>query len=378
MDVEILSGDPSQPDQGQPGEGRPLGPERARRRRRLLAWGFAGLATVLVAVVATGYLAFLHLNANIRQADIRSMLGQQPPDLRPLAENILVIGSDTRLGQGALSNPALTTDQSDTLMVIHIPASRKWAEVMSIPRDSWVRIPSCVMGNGEMASPTQFKINEAFAIGNLYGNHTATGAACTVKTVEQDSGIYIDHFIVVDFEGFQAMVAALGGVAEYNPVPISDPASGLFLPAGRNVLTPAQALVYVRARYGLGDGSDLGRIRRQQAFMAALISRARSKLLDPLAIYRFLAAATQSLTIDSQLGGIAGLYGLSQSLHGIPPSRITFFTLPNFPRGEVVPGDNANVLWTQPKDDAIFASFRNDVPASSALLGGHPAVTAPR
>ena len=108
-------------------------------------------------------------------------------------------------------------------MIIHIPADRQWAEVMSIPRDSWVNIPACEMGNGQMSAPTQFKINEAFAIGNLDGNHTALGVACTVKTVEQDTGIYINHFIVVNFTGFENMVAALGGVYECNPTPIDDP-----------------------------------------------------------------------------------------------------------------------------------------------------------
>jgi len=231
-----------------------------------------------------------------------------------------------------------------------------------------VNIPACTMGDGQLSAPTQFKINEAFAIGNLDGNHTALGVACTVKTIEQDTGIYINHFVVVNFSGFKDMVAALGGVEECNPTPIDDPLSNLYLSAGRHMLTPAQALGYVRARYTLGDGSDLERIGRQQAFMSSLIARVKSELLDPLAIYRFLDAATKSLTIDSQLGGITGLYDLGQSLRGIPSSKIAFFTVPNFPRGEVVPGDTANVLWTQPEDNEIFASFRNDVPASPTLF----------
>jgi LCP family protein required for cell wall assembly len=224
------------------------------------------------------------------------------------------------------------------------------------------------MGNGQTSSPTQFKVNEAFAIGNLYGNHTALGAACTVKTLEQATGIYIDHFVVVNFTGFENMVAALGGVEECNPTAFSDPSSGIVLSAGYHWLTPAQALAYVRARDGLGDGSDLGRITRQQAFLTSLISRARSELLNPLAIYRFLDAATGSLTIDSQLGGVTGLYGLEQSLRSTPSSKIAMFTLPNFPRADVVPADTANVLWSQPEDSEIFASFRDDIPASSSLL----------
>jgi len=338
-------------------------------RRKILAWGAGCLALLLIGVTATGYEILHHFNANIQQDDLTGLLGARPVDTHPQAENIMVIGSDSRDGLSAAYGSGLVTDQSDTLMIIHIPADRKWAEVMSIPRDSYVNIPACEMGDGQMSSPTQFKINEAFAIGNLDGNHTKLGVACTVKTVEQDPGIYINHFIVVNFTGFENMVAALGGVEECNPTPIDDPKSGLHLSAGHHLLTPAQALGYVRARYSLGDGSDLERIGRQQAFMSSLISRVRSELYNPLAIYRFFDAFTKSLTIDTQLGGITGLYDLGQSLRAIPSSKIAFFTLPNFPRSEVVPSDTANVLWTQPEDNQIFATFRNDVPASSSLFG---------
>jgi LCP family protein required for cell wall assembly len=354
----------------------PRGGRRRRRRRKILVWGSASLAVLLIAVVATGYALLRHFNGNIQQDDIKGLLGSQPVDLHPQAENILVIGSDTRFGQGSGYGTGFVTDQSDTLLIIHIAADRQWAEVMSIPRDSWVNIPACTMGDGQLSAPTQFKINEAFAIGNLDGNHTVLGVACTAKTIEQDTGIYIDHFVVVNFTGFKDMVAALGGVGECNPTPIDDPLSGLHLSAGYHMLTPSQALGYVRARYTLGDGSDLERIGRQQAFMSSLISQVKSKLYNPLAIYRFLDAATRSLTIDSQLGGITGLYDLGQSLRALPSDKIAFFTLPAFPRGEVVPGDTANVLWAQPEDNQIFASFRDDVPASSSLFGS-PHATAP-
>ena len=342
-----------------------------RRHRKFLAWTAGSVALLLIAAVVTGYAMFRHFNDNIDQANISGLLGKRPADLHPQAENIVVIGSDTRLAAGmdGKYGTGLTTDQSDTLMVIHIPADRQWAEVMSIPRDSWVNIPSCKMGNGDMSSPTQFKINEAFALGNLHGNQTALGAACTIKTIEQDTGIYVSHFIVVNFLGFKNMVAALGGVEECSPVPLDGPGSGLDLSAGHHLLNPAEALAYVRARYGLGDGSDLERIVRQQAFMSSLISRARSELYNPLAIYQFLDAATQSLTVDSQLGGLMGLYSLEQSLRSIPSAKVAFFALPNFPRADVVKTDTANVLWTQPEDSEIFASFRDDVPASASLFG---------
>jgi LCP family protein required for cell wall assembly len=337
-------------------------------RRKILAWGSGSLALLLIGVTATGYEILHHFNANIQQDDISGLLGAQPVNTHPQAENIMVIGSDSRDGLSAAYGSGLVTDQSDTLMVIHIPANRQWAEVMSIPRDSWVNIPACEMGNGQTSSPTQFKINEAFAIGNLDGNHTRLGVACTVKTVEQDTGIYINHFIVVNFTGFESMVSALGGVYECNPTAIDDPNSNLHLSAGKHLLSPVQALGYVRARYTLGNGSDLERIGRQQAFMSSLVSRVRGELYNPLALYRFFDAFTKSLTIDTQLGGITGLYDLGQSLRGIPSDKIAFFTVPNFPRSEIVPTDLANVVWTQPEDDRIFASFRDDVPASSTLF----------
>jgi LCP family protein required for cell wall assembly len=338
-------------------------------RRKIIAWGAGSLALLLIGVTATGYEILHHFNANIQQDDISGLLGAQPVNTHPQAENIMVIGSDSRDGLSAAYGSGLVTDQSDTLMIIHIPANRQWAEVMSIPRDSYVNIPACEMGNGQVSAPTQFKINEAFAIGNLDGNHTSLGVACTVKAVEQDTGIYINHFIVINFTGFENMVAALGGVYECNPTPINDPNSNLHLSAGNHLLTPAEALGYVRARYTLGDGSDLERIGRQQAFMSSLVSRVRGELYDPLAIYRFFDAFTKSLTIDTQLGGITGLYDLGQSLRSIASSKIAFFTLPTFPRSEVVPSDTANVLWTQPEDNQIFATFRDDVPASSSLFG---------
>jgi hypothetical protein len=164
------------------------------------------------------------------------------------------------------------------------------------------------------------------------------------------------------------MVNAVGGVPECNTVPINDPKSRLHLKAGHHILNGRQALAYVRARYTLGNGSDLERIRRQQAFMSSLVSRVKSKELNPLALYRFLDAATKSLTIDSQLGGIHGLYDLATSLKSLPPGKVTFFTLPTYPRSYVDPADTANLLWTQPQDSLIFQAFRHDVPVSQALL----------
>jgi hypothetical protein len=114
--------------------------------------------------------------------------------------------------------------------------------------------------------------------------------------------------------------------------------------------------------------------------MSSLIQRVKSKLLNPVAIYRFLDAATKSLTIDTHLGGATGLYNLASSLRSLPSSKVAFFTLPTYPRSEVDPADTANVLWTQPEDSKIFQSFRDDVPASQSLFvspSASPSASAP-
>ena len=346
-------------------------PEMGRhpgRKKKILAWTAGGVAVVVLLALGGAYAVYRHLNGNIHQLDISGELGSQPVDTHPRAENIMIIGSDTRNGQGRGFGQNLNTDQSDTLMIMHIAADRKWVNVMSVPRDSWVNIPACEMGNGQTSSPTTFKINEAFALGNLDGNHTDLGVACTIKTLEQDTGIHIDHFVSINFQGFRDMVNALGGVEECNTTRISDPKSGLFLKPGHHLLHGLGALAYVRARYTLGNGSDLERIGRQQAFMSSLVGRVKSKLLHPIAIFNFLNAATKSITVDSQLGGIHGLYDLAMSVRNLPSSQVTFFTLPTYPRQLVVPTDTANVLWTQPVDSRIFQDFRDDIPVSNGTV----------
>jgi LCP family protein required for cell wall assembly len=347
----------------------PVEPRRRRsRKKKILAWTAGSVAAVVLLAMGGAYAVYRHLNGNIHQVNISGELGTQPVDTHPQAENIMIIGSDTRQGQGPGFGQNLNTAQSDTLMILHLSADRKWVDVMSIPRDSWVNIPACKMGNGQVSAPTTFKINEAFALGNLDGFHTDLGVACTVKTLEQDTGIHIDHFVAINFQGFRDMVNALGGVEECNTTAIDDPKSGLYLKPGHHLLHGLGALAYVRARYSLGDGSDLERIGRQQAFMSSLVERVKSKLLNPIAIYHFLDAATKSITIDSQLGGIHGLYDLASSVRSLPASQVTFFTLPNYPRQLVVPTDTANVMWTQPEDSTIFQDFRNDVPVTNATI----------
>ncbi|HUK71916.1 MAG TPA: hypothetical protein VLW50_24650 [Streptosporangiaceae bacterium] len=137
-------------------------------------------------------------------------------------------------------------------------------------------------------------------------------------------------------------------------------------PRAQNILVlGSDSRTGTNGQYGnasVGDGSDLERIGRQQAFMSSPAARARSGLYNPVAMYRFLDAATKSISIDSGLGGIRGLYDLANRLRSMPARNLRFITLPTYPRSLVDPADTANVLWLQPEARGIFVSLRDDAP----------------
>jgi len=330
------------------------------RHRKLLAWTGGSLVVLLVAVAATGCLVYRHLSDNIAQVNLEAYIGKQPADLHPQAQNILIIGSGS--AQGAAAGTAGASRQPGTLMLAHIAADKRWAEVVSIPPDSLASVPSCATAGDRQG-----------------GSPVALGTACTVKALERDTGIYISHFIVMNSDGFTGMMSALGGVQESNLTAIDYPSAGLVLAPGRHQLTPAQALAYVHSLLVPGGISGQARITLQEALAASLMARARSNLSDPLATYRFLNAFTRSLTIDSQLGGITGLYHLAQSLHGMPAGKIAFFALPSHAAAGVALDGVTDGRSTQPTDSGIFASLRDDVPVSHATLASadRPGAVAP-
>jgi LCP family protein required for cell wall assembly len=233
---------------------------------------------------------------------------------------------------------------------VHIPADRSRLLVVSIPRDTIVDIPSCKTPTG-MTAPVRDRFNAAFSL---------AGPGCTIKTVEQNTGVYIDHFVVVDFSGFQNMVDALGKVRVCLPEAVNDPKSGLNLPAGYSEVNGAQALAYVRTRYSIGNGSDISRISRQQAFASSVISKVTSAgtLLNPAKLLAFLRAATKSITTDPQLGSLNQMRQLAQQLRNIPPSKITFVTTPWL----VNPDDPNTVIWNPAKIGALWKALKNDTP----------------
>lgn len=172
--------------------------------------------------------------------------------------------------------------------------------------------------------------NSAFSIG---------GAACTIKTVQKLTGIAVTHFLEIDFSGFESMVTAMGSVTVCSPVSVSDPPSGLRLHPGDNRLSGPQALAYVRARENLGDGSDLGRIKRQQVFLGAVLRQATkgSMLSNPGRLSAFLDAATKAVTIDKDTS-FGDLRTLATSMQGLDPRRVAFYTAPIADQNYTPPG----------------------------------------
>lgn len=328
-------------------------------RRTALVIGVV-LAVLLVGGGIAGFVIYRKLDGNIGSIDAfnSSVIGTDRPTkvTKPAQPNeplnILVMGSDTRQDQGAASSDGavVTGGRSDTTLLVHLPADREHALVVSIPRDTVVEIPECKTETGTYAAHTD-RFNAAFSIG---------GPACTIKTVEHLTGVYLDHFVVVDFRGFRGMVDALGGVQVCLDQPVYDQWSHLNLPAGISTVQGDQALAFVRTRHAIGNGSDIGRIDRQQAFMSSVVEKARSAgtLLNPVKLVRFLDAATKSIATDPELASLNQLRRLAEQVRAIPPKNITFLTTPWL----VNPDDPNTVVWDTTKTDPLWQALRNDDP----------------
>ncbi|WP_090772507.1 LCP family protein [Nonomuraea maritima] len=322
-----------------------------RRRRRWVRWVVGiTLAVVLVVVGATVSITAM-LTGNVTHEDVSEAdLGAtRPPKVATSAMNVLVVGSDQRDGKNAKYGHSIAGERTDTIMLVHVSSERDNAMVVSFPRDSLVQLPAC---RGTKKFPGQQAhlgmINESFNSG---------GIGCTWKTIESLTRIRIDHYVKVDFTGFKSMVNAVGGVQVCLPEPVDDKKALLRLPAGRQTLNGEQALGYVRARYSLGDGSDIGRIQRQQMFIASMIKKVMSgdTLTNPTRLYNVLNAGTKAVTTDSGLTpGV--MLDLATSLKGIDIGSIRFITTP-WHYSLTQPG---RVEWVQPQARKLFQIVAKD------------------
>lgn len=347
-------------------------PERPRRRLRWLRV-LALCTAVLVLVLAGGtWYVYQKLNGNITtdtatETELKAHEADRPTEGPTSAENILLIGSDNRGSGNEEYGPDSGTQRSDTTILLHLAADRSSATAVSIPRDLMAHVPSCRRSDGSTAPARFEQFNWAFE---------QAGPACTIRTVENMTGVRIDHHLIVDFKGFKNMVKAVDGVEVCLARPVHDAKAHLDLPAGRQKLDGEQALGYVRARYSIGDGSDTGRMDRQQDFLASLLKKVHGNgvLLNPLKLYPLLNAATSSLTADPGLDSLNELYGLAHSLQRIPTGAVRFLTLPQEP----YTADHNRDQLLQPAADQLFAALRDDRPVTvSAQVTPEGATTPP-
>ena len=323
------------------------GPVR-RRRRAVAVLATLALATILV--MAGGLMGTVtHLEGNLATAPLRD--GRDPaPRMSEGAKDVLLIGSDSRdlddgdYGQGDGSR------RSDALVLVHLSAADDRIDAIQLPRDTLMDLPACPdTGDG------------AFRGGRGMLNSALNfGPGCSVAAVEELTGVQIDHFMELDFEGFIAMVDALDGVPVCLPEALDDPAADLDLPAGEQVVGGKDALALARTRHAVGDGSDIARLGHQQMVMSAVVQEATSTgvLSRPDRLYAFLDATSSSLTVDPGLSRAADLAGLGTRISHVDPSRITFMTMPWEPaltdRNRVVPSADAS---------EVFAALAADEPA---------------
>lgn len=333
--------------------------QRDSRRRRVIA---GVVAAVLVVAAAVG-VVWWRLEGNITRVDVSGDLSDERPSEPEGPLNILLIGSDTREGQGTSDEASVTGARSDTTLIAHLSGDRQHVTVVSIPRDSMVPVPpDCDATVPTDQWPVQ-QFNTAYSLG---------GPACLINTIEADTGIFVNHFAVVDFTGFKGMVDALGGVPVCTNVAIDDPKAHLTLAAGRHVLDGEQALGYVRVRYTEGDGSDLGRIGRQQAFLSSIVQEATrtSLLLRPDRLLSFLDAATKSLTTDEGLG-IGEMRDIASSVKDTGIENIAFVTVPT----EAYPQDPNRVQWTEAAD-TLWRALASDEPLTEPAPSAGPSPSA--
>ncbi|GAA4149163.1 LCP family protein [Actinomadura keratinilytica] len=322
---------------GRHGEGR----RRKKRWPRVLA---GVVVFVLLAVAGVAGLVWQRqssYNGNIDRLPGAMPTGDRPGPNVTGTENWLLVGSDSRAEMGTTGEGRGVwkpgQQRSDTIMLLHLPADRRKAYIISFPRDLWVDIAD--YGNQ--------KINAAFSFG---------GPPLLIQTVENLTGIRIDHFGAIDFEGFKAMTDALGGVEVDIAQSVYDPARKVHWQAGRQKLDGEKALLFVRQRYNLPNG-DFDRIKRQQAFLRALAQKAADSgtITNPLKLDRFLTAFTKSISVDDKVSA-GDLRSLALSLRNVRASDVVFMTVPN--KGSAMRGKQSVVLLDQTKGKALFEAVR--------------------
>ena len=348
--------------------GRQLSPRAAmsaRRQKRFLT--LTGTMSAFVLLTSGGAWAFQNYVTGMIDKVSVDGLGKGR-DAPKGAMTILVAGVDRREGLTKAQQKAAKLghepgERSDTMLLVHVSRDHDSVSAVSLPRDSYVTIPAHRSNGSEGAKGTRVPARP----GKLTWAYQFGGPDLTVSTVKQATGVSIDHYVEVNFYGFVHMVDALGGVDVCVEQPVNDAKSGLRLPAGTSHVDGLKALAFARARYALTGGSDLGRIDRQQQFIAAMMKQALSTktLGDPVKSTKFLNAALKSLRVDEKLAD--NLPKLADQMKNLSTDDLTFAKVPLAdPDYNAVlwnaPTPQSTVQWDHGKARDLFTRIRRDEP----------------
>ncbi|WRY98027.1 LCP family protein [Streptomyces sp. NBC_00481] len=334
----------------------PRPPARPRRR----SWAVRAVTTLSVVVLAAagiGHAVVTRLDDEITRVDAFKDMKNRPEAGHGM--NVLLVGTDGR--------DKITEEErrryrlggapchcTDTMMIVHISEDRERASVVSLPRDSYAETPAHTdRATGKTREAHPIKLNAAYAEG---------GPQLTVRTVEHMTKVKIDHYVEVDFTSFMRTVDVLGGVKICTTRPLKDSYTGLDLAAGTHELDGGQALQYVRSRHADGS-SDLGRMKRQQRFMASLMSQATSSgvLLNPMKFRDVTQAVLGSVRADKEFG-TGELIDLGRALRNLTPASSEFTTVPIGRMGYAVEGIGSTLKWDDAKSARLFEALREDRP----------------
>ncbi|MET8827720.1 LCP family protein [Streptomyces sp. NPDC004610] len=344
---------------------------RPRRRPRWAMRAVTTLSVVVLASAGIGHAVMTGLDADIDRVDPFKDMKNRPRAGHGM--NVLMVGTDGRekISEAERRRYRLggaPCHCTDTIMIVHISEDRERASVVSLPRDSYAELPAHTdetTGKRHAAHPV--KLNAAYAEG---------GPQLTVRTVEHMTKVKIDHYLEVDFTSFMKTVDVLGGVEICTAEPMKDTYTGLNLPAGRHEMTGGQALQFVRARH-VDGASDLGRMGRQQRFLAALVERATSSgvLLNPMKFRDVTRAVLGSVRADRGFG-TDELLDLGRAMRNFSPSSSEFTTVPIGQMGYAVKGIGSTLKWDPVKSEELFKALREDEPLSKRS-GPAPAKRSP-
>lgn len=337
---------------------------RHGRLRRHGVWGTVAKATasVLAVVLASGTAVAAYAAFDLAATAKPTIeLGNESaldgiPDVGAIegGVNLLIIGSDSREGQGdGFGDPDLETSVlNDVNLLLHISQDHTHASVVSFPRDMLVDVPAGCTDpetGEELWEQYGVKLNSVLDYG---------GMPCVVKTVESLTGVTVPFAGIVQFMGAAAISEAVGGVEVCVAEPIEDEHTDLYLTAGSHELKGLQALQFLRTRYGVGDGSDLGRISNQQVFMSALARELQSNgtLTDPTKMYSIAKAALDNMQLSNSLADPTKMVSIAKAAKDIDLAKIAFVQYPTAYSEDwsaVMPTDSA---------EAVNLALQQDVP----------------